>query len=109
MISPILNVFSHGFLNFRTARTLGSVGDKKRGHPFAALDRQVGEVFATKIPSLRLTYPLKVVGFQSESPFPGVYFSRTAWQCAKTQVAPENGWLEDHLPFGKAYFQRRFG
>ncbi len=22
----------------------------------------------------------------------------------KTQIAPENGWLEDYVPFGKAYF-----
>ena len=23
----------------------------------------------------------------------------------KTNIAPENGWLEDELPFGMAYFQ----
>ena len=23
----------------------------------------------------------------------------------KTKIAPENGWLEDEFPFGKAYFQ----
>ena len=22
-----------------------------------------------------------------------------------TNIAPENGWLEDYFPFGKAYFQ----
>ena len=23
----------------------------------------------------------------------------------KTNIAPENGWLEDYFPFGEAYFQ----
>ena len=26
----------------------------------------------------------------------------------ETNIAPENGWLEDYFPFGKAYFQVRF-
>ena len=25
----------------------------------------------------------------------------------ETNIAPENGWLEDYFPFGKAYFQVR--
>ena len=25
----------------------------------------------------------------------------------KTNIAPENGWLEDYFPFGMAYFQGR--
>ena len=25
----------------------------------------------------------------------------------ETNIAPENGWLEDYFPFGKAYFQGR--
>ena len=25
----------------------------------------------------------------------------------KLNIVPENGWLEDYFPFGKAYFQRK--
>ena len=100
--------FFHEFLNSRTARTLGSDGDKKLRILSLPWKFLVGEVVAaTKIASLKLAHPLKMVGFQSESPFSGVYFPERPG--AKTQVAPENGWLEDHLPFGKAYFQGRFG
>ena len=30
------------------------------------------------------------------------FVSATPW---KFNIAPENGWLEDEFPFGKAYFQ----
>ena len=38
-------------------------------------------------------------------------FSRSLRLCAcpatlpETNIAPENGWLEDEFPFGKVYFQ----
>ena len=32
--------------------------------------------------------------------------TETNWNTLpETNIAPENGWLEDYFPFGKAYFQ----
>ena len=33
---------------------------------------------------------------------------KTSNTLPETNITPENGWLEDEFPLGKAYFQRRF-
>jgi len=32
-------------------------------------------------------------------------YKRRVITLPETNIAPENGWLEDYFPFGKAYFQ----
>ena len=33
------------------------------------------------------------------------YYYHYIYTLPETNIAPENGWLEDHFPFGMAYFQ----
>ncbi len=51
---------------------------------------------------------LKLVGEQLTTALKRLCFDSLGYRCILPETnifAPENGWLEDYFPFGKAYFQ----
>ena len=66
----------------------------------------VGVVCSLQVPSLwRRGAPWPEVGFLPRR-LAAIQIS-VEYTLPETNMAPENGWLEDEFPFGKAYFQGR--